>query len=330
MKELAVIILNWNGRKLLEQFLPVASRYSITEDADLIVADNGSTDDSVEWVKAHHPEVKVLSFSENYGFAEGYNKAIKQTQYKYTILLNSDVEVTEDWTRPLLDFMRRNSDVGALQPKIRSWKERTKFEYAGAAGGYLDKLGYPYCRGRLFDSIEEDHGQYDGKVVDICWASGAALMVRTDIYLKVGGLDARFFAHMEEIDLCCRIHGAGYRVVAVPDAMVFHVGGASLAQGNPKKTYLNFRNNLLLLHKNMPVKQGRVKLFVRRLYDTLAWGMFMLKFDFKNANAVLKAHNDFRKMKKLYTEHPDKNVLASLPGAERNIIIDYYLKRMKK
>ena len=330
MKELAVIILNWNGRKLLEQFLPVASRYSITEDADLIVADNGSTDDSVEWVKAHHPEVKVLSFSENYGFAEGYNKAIKQTQYKYTILLNSDVEVTEDWTRPLLDFMRRNSDVGALQPKIRSWKERTKFEYAGAAGGYLDKLGYPYCRGRLFDSIEEDHGQYDGKVVDICWASGAALMVRTDIYLKVGGLDARFFAHMEEIDLCCRIHGVGYRVVAVPDAMVFHVGGASLAQGNPKKTYLNFRNNLLLLHKNMPIKEGRKKLFIRRLYDTLAWGMFMLKFDFKNANAVLKAHNDFRKMKKLYTEHPDKNVLASLPGAERNIIIDYYLKRMKK
>ena len=330
MKELAVIILNWNGRRLLEQFLPVASRYSITEDADLIVADNGSTDDSVEWVKAHHPEVKVLSFSENYGFAEGYNKAIKQTQYKYTILLNSDVEVTEDWTRPLLDFMRRNSDVGALQPKIRSWKERTKFEYAGAAGGYLDKLGYPYCRGRLFDSIEEDHGQYDGKVVDICWASGAALMVRTDIYLKVGGLDARFFAHMEEIDLCCRIHGAGYRVVAVPDAMVFHVGGASLAQGNPKKTYLNFRNNLLLLHKNMPIKEGRKKLFIRRLYDTLAWGMFMLKFDFKNASAVLKAHNDFRKMKKLYTEHPDKNVLASLPGAERNIIIDYYLKRMKK
>lgn len=330
MKELAVIILNWNGRKLLKQFLPVASRYSITEDADLIVADNGSTDDSVEWVKAHHPEVKVLSFSENYGFAEGYNKAIKQTQYKYTILLNSDVEVTEDWTRPLLDFMRRNSDVGALQPKIRSWKERTKFEYAGAAGGYLDKLGYPYCRGRLFDSIEEDHGQYDGKVVDVCWASGAALMVRTDIYLKVGGLDARFFAHMEEIDLCCRIHGAGYRVVAVPDAMVFHVGGASLAQGNPKKTYLNFRNNLLLLHKNMPIKEGRKKLFIRRLYDTLAWGMFMLKFDFKNANAVLKAHNDFRKMKKLYTEHPDKNVLASLPGAERNIIIDYYLKRMKK
>lgn len=330
MKELAVIILNWNGRKLLEQFLPVASRYSITEDADLIVADNGSTDDSVEWVKAHHPEVKVLSFSENYGFAEGYNKAIAQTQYKYTILLNSDVEVTEGWTRPLLDFMRRNGDVGALQPKIRSWKDRTKFEYAGAAGGYLDKMGYPYCRGRLFDSIEEDRGQYDGKVVDICWASGAALMVRTDIYQKVGGLDARFFAHMEEIDLCCRIHAAGYRVVVVPDAMVFHVGGASLSQGNPKKTYLNFRNNLLLLHKNMPVKQGRVKLFVRRLYDTLAWGMFLLKFDFKNANAVLKAHNDFRKMKKLYTEHPDINVLASLPGAKRNIIIDYYLKRMKK
>ena len=330
MKDLAVIILNWNGRKLLEQFLPIASRYSITEDADLIVADNGSTDDSVAWIKAHHPEVKVLIFSENYGFAEGYNKAIAQTQYKYTILLNSDVEVTEGWTHPLLDFMRRNYDVGALQPKIRSWKERSKFEYAGAAGGYLDKLGYPYCRGRLFDSIEEDRGQYDAKVADICWASGAALMVRTDVYLKVGGLDARFFAHMEEIDLCCRIHGAGYRVVTVPNAMVFHVGGASLAQGNPKKTYLNFRNNLLLLYKNMPIKEGCKKLFIRRLYDTLAWGMFMLKLDFNNANAVLKAHNDFRKMRKCYTEHPDINILASLPGAERNIIIDYYLKGMKK
>lgn len=330
MKDLAVIILNWNGRKLLEQFLPIASRYSITEDADLIVADNGSTDDSVAWIKAYHPEVKVLIFSENYGFAEGYNKAIAQTQYKYTILLNSDVEVTEGWTRPLLDFMRRNYDVGALQPKIRSWKERSKFEYAGAAGGYLDKLGYPYCRGRLFDSIEEDRGQYDGKVTDICWASGAALMVRTDVYLKVGGLDARFFAHMEEIDLCCRIHGSGYRVVTVPDAMVFHVGGASLAQGNPKKTYLNFRNNLLLLYKNMPIKEGRKKLLIRRLYDTLAWGMFLIKSDFKNANAVLRAHNDFRKMKAFYTEHPERNFLADLPGSNRNIIIDYYLKRMKK
>lgn len=329
MKDLAVIILNWNGRNLLQQFLPVASRYTINDDTDLIVADNGSDDDSVEWIKQNQPEVKIIELDKNYGFAEGYNIAIRQTDYPFTILLNSDVEVTEGWTIPLLKHMRQHPDVGALQPKIRSWKEREKFEYAGAAGGYLDKLGYPYCRGRLFDCIETDNGQYDNQVADICWASGAALMVRTQIYLSTGGLDARFFAHMEEIDLCCRIHAAGFRVVTVPDAMVFHVGGASLSQGNPRKTYLNFRNNLLLLHKNMPRKEGRKKLFIRRLYDTLAWAMFMLKFDFKNANAVLKAHKDFRSMSRLYTDFPSHNILDTLPGSQRNIIIDYYLKRKK-
>lgn len=330
MKDLAVIILNWNGRNLLQQFLPVASRYTINEDTDLIVADNGSDDDSLNWIKQNHPEVKIIAFDKNYGFAEGYNKAIEQTNYPYTILLNSDVEVTKDWTKPLLEYMRHHADIGALQPKIRSWKEREKFEYAGAAGGYLDKLGYPYCRGRLFDSIETDNGQYDNLVADICWASGAALMVRTETYLQVGGLDARFFAHMEEIDLCCRIHAAGYRVVVVPDAIVYHVGGASLSHGNPRKTYLNFRNNLLLLHKNMPRKEGNKKLFIRRLYDTLAWVMFLLKFDFKNANAILKAHNDFRSMRRLYTDFPEHNILDTLPGSQRNIIIDYYLKRKKK
>lgn len=330
MKELAVIILNWNGRRLLEQFIPTVAGYTISEHTDLIVADNGSTDDSVEWLEKNHPEVKLLKFSENFGFAQGYNLAIEQTRYRYTVLLNSDVEVTEGWVIPLLDYIKTHPEVGALQPKIRAFRNREKFEYAGAAGGYLDKMGYPYCRGRLFDSIETDNGQYDDAPADICWASGAALMVDTEAYLKVGGLDAKFFAHMEEIDLCCRMHAVGYRVVTVPNSYVFHVGGASLAQGNPKKTYLNFRNNLLLLHKNMPVKEGRRKLFVRRLYDTLAWTMFMVKCDFKNANAILKAHRDFRRMKKEYTEHPSTNFLATLPGANRNIIIDYYLKRKKK
>ena len=217
-----------------------------------------------------------------------------------------------------------------MYSKIRAYHDRKKFEYAGAAGGYLDKMGYPYCRGRLFDSTETDNGQYDDAIADICWASGAALMVNTDLYLKIGGLDPDFFAHMEEIDLCCRIHATKYRVVAIPQSHVFHVGGASLAQGNPKKTYLNFRNNLLLLHKNMPIKEGKKKLFIRRLYDTLAWIMFILKFDLKNANAILKAHKDFRKMKKNYTTHPETNFLKKLPGANRNIIIDYYLKRKKK
>lgn len=329
MKDLAVIILNWNGLHLLKQFLPTAAQHSITSDTDLIVADNGSTDESVKWVEDNFPQVKVLKLDKNYGFAEGYNKVINATRYRYTVLLNSDVEVTAGWTEPLLHYMRHNPDIGALQPKIRSWRDRNSFEYAGAAGGFLDKLGYPYCRGRLFASIEIDHGQYDGDPIDVCWASGAALMVDTELYLSVGGLDSRFFAHMEEIDLCCRIHAAGRRVMALSDAVVYHVGGASLEQGNPQKTYLNFRNNLLLLHKNMPAKEGRRKLFIRRLYDTLAWGMFILKFDFANANAILRAHRDFRRMKKLYTSHPDHNVLASLPGADRNIIIDYYLKRKK-
>ncbi len=329
MKEIAVIILNWNGIELLKQFLPNAAKWCITDFSDLIVADNGSTDGSVEWISADFPQINVLKFRENHGFAKGYNLAISQTKYKYTLLLNSDVEVTENWLSPMFEYMKKHPQVGAMQPKIRAFKHREKFEYAGAAGGFLDKLGYPYCRGRIFDSTETDNGQYDDAPVDICWASGAALLVRTDIYEAVGGLDERFFAHMEEIDLCCRMHIAGYRVVVMPKSVVYHVGGASLSQGNPQKTYLNFRNNLLLLHKNLPQKTGKKKLFIRRLYDTLAWGMFVVKFDFKNANAILKAHSDFKKMRRYYTVFPDKDILSTLPGANRNIVIDYYLKRKK-
>lgn len=330
MKKLAVIILNWNGVKLLEQFLPTAVRFTSGEDVDLIVADNGSTDDSLEWLQHNYPDVKVIPLGKNYGFAEGYNRAIAATGYPFTLLLNSDVEVTEGWWQPLLAFMESHPDVGALQPKIKSFKDKEYFEYAGAAGGYLDRLGYPYCRGRLFDSIEKDEGQYDGEPVDVCWASGAALMVRTDVYLKLGGLDPLFFAHMEEIDLCCRMIAAGYRVMAMSDSEVYHVGGASLNQGNPKKTYLNFRNNLLLLHKNLPEKRGKKILFWRRLADTLAFGMYVAKLDFANAKAILKAHNDFRKMRKHYTEHPSKDMLRTLPGSSRWIVIDRYLLRKKK
>ncbi|MBD5280475.1 MAG: glycosyltransferase family 2 protein [Bacteroides sp.] len=330
MKRLAVIILNWNGLKLLEEFIPIASRFTTGPEVDLIVADNGSTDASVEWLKEHHPEVKVIKFKKNYGFAEGYNRAIEQTKYPFTLLLNSDVEVTEGWWQPLLKFMERNPDVGAAQPKIKSYHNREMFEYAGAAGGYLDKFGYPYCRGRLFDSIEKDEGQYDDIHAEVAWASGAALIVRTGLYLRLGGLDPKFFAHMEEIDLCLRIHISGYRVCALSCSEVYHVGGASLNQGNPRKTYLNFRNNLLLLHKNLPAKIGKRRLFVRRLVDTLAFLMFCAKFDFPNAKAVLKAHSDFKKMRKEYTEHPSRELISTLPGAERNIIIDRFLLRKKK
>lgn len=328
-KKLGVIILNWNGLRLLKEFLPVASRYTTGEEVDLIVADNGSTDDSVEWIRANHPEVKVKAFEKNYGFAEGYNRAIAEAEYEYITLLNSDVEVTDGWWRPILDFMTANPDVGATQPKILSYRDRSKFEYAGAAGGFLDRLGYPFCRGRLFDFIEEDKGQYDNVPVDITWASGACLTVKRDLYIKTGGLDPRFFAHMEEIDLCCRILGKGYRVCVVTASKVFHVGGASLNQGNPKKTYLNFRNNLLLLHKNLPEKRGKKVLLLRRLTDTLAFGMFLLKGDFKNARAIVKAHNDFRKMRSAYTTFPEKDILSGLPGGKGSAVWQYYILRRK-
>jgi len=226
--------------------------------------------------------------------------------------------------------MEKNPYVGAAQPKIKSFRDPSSFEYAVAAGCYLDRLGYPYCRGRLFDSIEKDNGQYDGPPADVCWASGAALIVNTELYLNLGGLDPKFFAHMEEIDLCCRMHAAGYKVCALTDCEVLHVGGASLSQGNPRKTYLNFRNNLLLLHKNLPRRKGRKVLVLRRLADTLAFFMYLAKLDLPNARAILKAHRDFRKMRREYTDFPDRDTLSSLPGSDRNIIIDHFLLRKKK
>lgn len=327
MKKLAVIILNWNGRNLLEEFLPAAAKFTISDSADLWVADNGSTDDSVEFVKKNFPEVKVLELEKNYGFAEGYNIAIRRTDYPFTILLNSDVEVTEGWTSPLVRLLEQRPEVGAVMPKLRSYRDREMFEYAGAAGGYLDKLGYPYCRGRVFDKIEKDEGQYDGEPIEIAWATGAALCVRTDLYLRLGGLDKDFFAHMEEIDLCCRMIGAGYKIMIEPASMVYHVGGASLPKSDPKKTYLNFRNNLLLLYKNLPRKKGRKVLFLRRLADTLAFGMFLLKGNWGDARAVLRAHADFKKMRGNYTVLPTSDYMSTLPGSDRYIVIDHYLHR---
>jgi hypothetical protein len=314
----------------LKQFLPTASKYTQGEDVDLVVADNGSTDGSVEWIKEHHPEVMLIEYRKNLGFAEGYNRAIEILDYPYSLLLNSDVEVTEGWWQPLFRFMEENPEVGALQPKIKSYRDKSRFEYAGAAGGFLDRLGYPYCRGRLFDCVEKDEGQYDGEVKDVVWASGAALLVRTDMFRRAGRLDPNFFAHMEEIDLCCRMIARGFRVVATSFSEVYHVGGASLNQGNPKKTYLNFRNNLLLLYKNLsPEKRGKI-LLKRRLMDTLAFGMFVLKLDFRNAWSVIRAHNDFRKMRKLYDEGKHFYVEPEQILSDRLIAVDRYLRRMKK
>ena len=328
MKKVAVIILNWNGEKLLREFLPSVIATTDSTIADVIVADNGSTDSSVELLRNEFPQVKVLEFSENYGFAEGYNRAIKETNYPYTILLNSDVATTDGWINPLYEHMEANPNIGACQPKIRAYTNKSHFEYAGAAGGFIDCNGYPYCRGRIFDSVEEDKGQYDD-IIPIFWATGAALMVRSELYLKVGGLDKDFFAHMEEIDLCWRILLTGSDIVAVPQSTVFHLGGGSLPASNPRKTYLNFRNNLLMLHKNLPDSTRGNKLFVRRLLDTIAWAKFMATFDFKNANAILKAHRDFKKMRKAYTSHPDVDLLKTRHDCHRNILVDYYLRGRK-
>ncbi|MBQ4344549.1 MAG: glycosyltransferase family 2 protein [Muribaculaceae bacterium] len=327
-KPVAVIILNWNGEKLLREFLPSVIKTTDTKIADVIVADNGSTDNSVAIIKTEFPSVKLLKFAENYGFAEGYNRAIAETNYKYTILLNSDVETTTGWVNTLFEYMEDNPNVGACQPKIRAYHAKDTFEYAGASGGFLDKNGYPYCRGRVFATVEKDNGQYDS-IIPIFWATGATLMVRSQLYIDAGGLDKDFFAHMEEIDLCWRILLKGYQIMVVPQSMVYHLGGGSLPASNPRKTYLNFRNNLLLLHKNLPDSTRNKTLFRRRLLDTIAWAKFVATLDFKNASAVWRAHCDFRHMRKAYTQHPDIDLLKTRSDCHRNILLDYYLKGRK-
>jgi hypothetical protein len=325
-KPIAVIILNWNGEKLLNEFLPAVVANTDASIADVIVADNGSTDGSVALIESRFPSVGLVKFDKNYGFAEGYNRAIAATRYTYTLLLNSDVAPAKGWLNPLFDYLESHPATGACQPKLLSYTEPGRFEYAGASGGFIDRNGYPYCRGRMFGTIEPDNNQYNNQI-SIFWATGAAMMVRTKLYINVGGLDKDFFAHMEEIDLCWRILLNGYDIKAIPAATVFHLGGGSLPASNPRKTYLNFRNNLLLLHKNLPQRDLFATLLRRRLLDTVAWAKFMLTFDFKNANAIIRAHNDFRRMRRAYTHHPEVNLLKTRPDTRRNILIDYYIRQ---
>ncbi len=324
----AVIILNWNGEKLLREYLPQVIANTNTELARIIVADNGSTDDSRRILSEEFSEVETLLFEENHGFAKGYNLALETTGYPLTVLLNSDAAPAKGWIEALYKFMEAHPEVGACQPKILSYSEPAKFEYAGASGGFIDRNGYPYCRGRIFADCEEDHGQYD-EPMEIFWATGAALMVRTDIYLKAGGLDPQFFAHMEEIDLCWRILLAGHKIMAVPSSTVYHLGGGSLPASNPRKTYLNFRNNLLMLHKNLPDATRTSKLFWRRILDTVAWAKFVATFDFANASAIIRAHRDFAKMRSNYTNHPQIDLLRTRPDTRRNILIDYYVRGLR-
>ena len=294
---IAIVILNWNGSKMLREYLPSVLQHS-REEATVYVADNASTDDSLELLKGQFPECRLIVLDRNWGFAEGYNKALAQIDAEYYLLLNSDVEVTPHWLTPMLALMDAHEDIAACQPKLRAVADRQKFEYAGASGGYLDRYGYPFCRGRLFETVETDEGQYDQQT-DVLWATGAALLVRARIYKEVGGLDARFFAHNEEIDLCWRMRIRGYRVVSVPESVVYHVGGGTLPKGNPMKTFLNFRNNLTMLYKCLPDSDLAHVMRVRWLLDYLAaWEMLILQRNWGDFVAVYKARRAFSRWKK--------------------------------
>lgn len=323
--KVAVVILNWNGLDMLRRFLPSVVQGSAA-DGLVVVADNGSTDGSLAMLASEFPTVERLPLDRNYGFAEGYNRALAQIDAPYYLLLNSDVRVDDGWLRPLVYYMEAHPEVAACQPKLLSEREPQMFEYAGGAGGYLDRYGYPFCRGRVFGTVERDEGQYD-EVCPVLWATGAALMVRQADWQASGGLDAAFFAHMEEIDLCWRLRMRGRKLVCVPQSRAYHVGGGTLDAGNPRKTYLNFRNNLLMLYKNLPRREGRRVLLVRRLYDALAFFQSLATLHFADAKAIVKAHNDFRAMRTRYSDFPGENLLRRTAEGRRNIIVSYYLRR---
>ena len=325
----AVIILNWNGRKYLEKFLPTLLDCS-SKEAEIIVADNASTDDSVMFIRSNFPEIRVILNSENAGFAKGYNLALKLVEADYYILLNSDIEVTPNWIAPVIKLMESDPLIAACQPKIRSYSEPKKFEYAGAAGGFIDKYGYPFCRGRIFLSIEEDHGQYD-EPCEIFWASGACMFVKAKPYHEMGGLDDDFFAHMEEIDFCWRLKNNGYRIMYCPSSTVFHIGGGTLPKVSWRKTYFNFRNNFFLLYKNLPNDRLFCVFAVRLLLDGIAAFKFLFQAGFKDFWAVTRAHMSFyrslgktRLKRRMLVQGSMKNVYG------KNIVVGYYLKGKRR
>jgi hypothetical protein len=288
-KDIAIVILNWNGKTLLEQFLPSILKYS--EAAKIYVADNASTDNSVEFLKTSFPKVTIIQNSENSGYAKGYNDALKHVSEPLLCLLNSDIEVTEDWLSPIIDTFNSEAKPDILQPKILDYKDKSKFEYAGAAGGFIDKYGYPFCRGRIFNTIEDDKGQYND-VINIFWASGACFFIKNEVFKTLNGFDESYFAHMEEIDLCWRAFNKNYRTQYVGTSTVYHVGGATLSNSNPKKTYLNFRNSLVTLVKNTD-KNVFAKAITRMLLDGLAGILFLFQIKPLHFIAILRAHGSF-------------------------------------
>lgn len=327
MSRIAVVILNFNGIKFLEKFLPAVIKHS--GDADIIVADNASSDDSVNWLGKHFPAVKLLVNHENSGFAGGYNWALSQIEAKYYVLLNSDIEVTAHWLEPLLKLMDSDKNIAACQPKILSYHKKKYFEYAGGSGGFLDKLGYPFCRGRIFEDLEKDEGQYDD-VREIFWATGACLFVRAEVYRALGGLDDDFFAHMEEIDFCWRAKNEGYKIFVQPASVIYHVGGGTLPKRSARKTYLNFRNNFMMLYKNLP--QDRLwKVLITRLFlDGIAGLKFLFEGHWKDTLAVIKAHFYFYgNLETLRTKRKKLKQNTVSMVYEKSLVNQYFFRRKK-
>lgn len=330
--KVAVVILNWNGLKFLKQFLPDVVENSKGIGYKVIVADNGSTDTSVDYIKSEHTDVKVIEFDKNYGFTGGYNKALEKIDAEYFVLLNSDVEVTSDWISPIINYLDKNKDVAAVQPKILAQYNKKQFEYAGAAGGFIDEYGYPFCRGRIFDELENDENQYDD-TIEIFWASGACLFIRSEDYLK-NKLDNDFFAHMEEIDLCWRLKNQGKKIIFFPKVAVYHVGGGTLPKTSAHKLFLNYRNNLLLLYKNLPKEKTFKVLFIRMLLDGISAFVYLLKFKFSFFAAVFRAHLAFYKLKPKY-KIVRNNLLQNNTDNhkeiyKKSIVVDYFLRKKSK
>ena len=316
MLKTAVVILNYNTRNYLRQFLPGLIESCKGLDAEVIVADNASSDGSAQMMKAEFPEVRLITLTENFGFTGGYNRALRQVEAEYYVLINSDVEVPSHWLGRLQDWMDTHPECGACGPKFLSFKERDTFEYAGAAGGLIDSFGYPFCRGRIMQKLEKDHGQYDSPT-DVLWCSGACLMVRSSVWKALGGLDDRFFAHMEEIDLCWRMQLRGWKVTVVPESYVYHIGGGTLSNESPFKLRLNFRNNLLTLENNLPATLGsrfraRVRILVRMCLDGLSAMTYLLKGKWSFFKAVVQAHKEYRKMRRPGEILPERHVPAGL------------------
>ncbi len=327
MPKIAIVILNWNGKKLLEQFLPSVLDYSA--DHKVYVADNASTDNSITFVKNNYPTVNIIQNTSNGGYAKGYNDALKHIDEDFFCLLNSDVEVTPNWLAPIELHFSQDKETAIIQPKILDFKKKTHFEYAGAAGGFLDKFGYPFCRGRIFDDLEEDLGQYNN-TTPIFWASGACFFIRKSIFETLGGFDEDYFAHQEEIDLCWRAQNLGLSIIYIGSSTVYHLGGSTLNKMNPKKTFLNFRNSLFSILKNVSLKKAILIIFARLLLDSLAGLRFILKFKFSHFIAIIKAHFSFYWNAPKMLRKKQKEVSYAKYYIIKSIVWSYFVKQKKK